>query len=107
MYPSKSVYRHKCLLYVLNYKRWRHQFKSINVKLTLKNLKTINESYLIRFLPLLSGELMRSAINALGAGNMESCFVLLEILQSMAEEFGKLSKQVKLELLLKMNYGKL
>ena len=50
---------------------------------------------------------MRSAINALGAGNMESCFVLLEILQSMAEEFGKLSKQVKLELLLKMNYGKL
>ena len=37
----------------------------------------------------LTGELMRNAINALGAGNMEVCFVLLEILQSMAEGFGQ------------------
>ena len=42
----------------------------------------------------LTGELMRNAINALGAGNLDACFALLGILQSMAEGFGQLPKQV-------------
>jgi len=41
----------------------------------------------------LTGELMRNAINAIGAGNMDACFQLLEILQCMSEGFGKMSKQ--------------
>lgn len=41
----------------------------------------------------LTGELMRNAINALGAGNMEVCFTLLEILQCMAEGFGQIDKK--------------
>ena len=44
----------------------------------------------------LTGELMRNAINAIGAGNMDACFQLLEILQCMSEGFGKMSKQVKI-----------
>ena len=44
----------------------------------------------------LTGELMRNAINAIGAGNMDACFQLLEILQCMSEGFGKMSKQVRI-----------
>ena len=55
---------------------------------------TVPQSEYILGIADLTGELMRNAINALGAGNMEICFVLLEILQSMAEGFGKLSRKV-------------
>jgi len=54
---------------------------------------TVPQSEYILGIADLTGELMRNAINALGAGNMEICFVLLEILQSMAEGFGKLSRK--------------
>ena len=58
---------------------------------------TVPQSEYILGIADLTGELMRNAINALGAGNMEICFVLLEILQSMAEGFGKLSRKVNID----------
>lgn len=60
---------------------------------------TVPQSEYILGIADLTGELMRNAINALGAGNMEICFVLLEILQSMAEGFGKLSRKVRFTML--------
>jgi len=54
---------------------------------------TIPPSEFILGIADLTGELMRNAINALGAGNMEVCFTLLEILQCMAEGFGQIDKK--------------
>ena len=54
---------------------------------------TVPQSEFILGLADLTGELMRNAINALGAGDMEVVFKLLEILQSMAEGFGRLPRE--------------
>jgi len=40
----------------------------------------------------LSGELMRNAINSLGSGNLDVCFILLDFLQSMTDGFTGLPK---------------
>ena len=40
----------------------------------------------------LSGELMRNAINSLGSGNLDVCFILLEFLQDMTDGFTRLPK---------------
>jgi len=40
----------------------------------------------------LSGELMRNAINSLGSGNLDVCFILLDFLQSMTDGFTRLPK---------------
>lgn len=54
---------------------------------------TVPQSEYVLGLADLTGELMRNAINALGSGDLEVCFTLLEILQSMAEGFGRFPKQ--------------
>merc|ERR1719219_2316134 len=54
---------------------------------------TVPQSEYVLGLADLTGELMRNAINALGSGDLEVCFTLLEILQTMAEGFGRLPKQ--------------
>jgi len=53
---------------------------------------TVPQSEYILGLADLTGELMRNAINSLGSGNLDVCFVLLDILQSMAAGFGRLPK---------------
>jgi len=53
---------------------------------------TVPQSEYILGLADLTGELMRNAINSLGSGNMGVCFTLLDILQSMADGFGKLPR---------------
>jgi len=60
---------------------------------TKPSFVTIPPSEFILGIADLTGELMRNAINALGAGNMEVCFTLLEILQCMAEGFGQIDKK--------------
>lgn len=60
---------------------------------TESSFVTIPPSEFILGIADLTGELMRNAINALGAGNMEVCFTLLEILQCMAEGFGQIDKK--------------
>merc|ERR1719466_55788 len=53
---------------------------------------TVPQSEYILGLADLTGELMRNAINSLGSGNMDVCFVLLDILQNMSEGFSRLPK---------------
>eukprot|EP00092_Neocalanus_flemingeri_P021952 GFUD01023809.1.p1 GENE.GFUD01023809.1~~GFUD01023809.1.p1 ORF type:complete len:522 (+),score=213.96 GFUD01023809.1:52-1617(+) len=53
---------------------------------------TVPQSEYILGLADLTGELMRNAINSLGSGNMDVCFTLLDILQSMAEGFSKIPR---------------
>jgi len=53
---------------------------------------TVPQSEYILGLADLTGELMRNAINSLGSGNMDVCFVLLDILQNMSEGFSKLPR---------------
>jgi len=40
----------------------------------------------------LSGELMRNAINSLGSGNIDVCFILMDFLQSITDGFTRLPK---------------
>jgi len=53
---------------------------------------TVPQSEYILGLADLTGELMRNAINSLGSGNMDVCFVLLDILQNMSDGFSRLPK---------------
>jgi len=53
---------------------------------------TVPQSEFILGLADLTGELMRNAINSLGSGNMDVCFTLLDILQSVLDGFTRLPK---------------
>ena len=53
---------------------------------------TVPQSEFILGLADLTGELMRNAINSLGSANMDVCFTLLDILQSMSDGFTRLPK---------------
>jgi len=53
---------------------------------------TVPQSEYILGLADLTGELMRNAINSLGSGNMDVCFVLLDILQNMSDGFSRLPR---------------
>jgi len=53
---------------------------------------TVPQEEFILGLADLSGELMRNAINSLGSGNLDVCFILLDFLQSMTDGFTRLPK---------------
>jgi len=53
---------------------------------------TVPQEEFILGLADLSGELMRNAINSLGSGNLDVCFILLDFLQNMTDGFTSLPK---------------
>jgi len=53
---------------------------------------TVPQAEFILGLADLSGELMRNAINSLGSGNIDVCFILLDFLQSITDGFTRLPK---------------
>jgi len=80
---------------LLDKEGWKDEMSKEENDINLANIMisvTVPQSEFILGLADLTGELMRNAINSLGSGNMDVCFTLLDILQSMSNGFTRLPK---------------